>query len=75
MATWDDSESEKEDSDEEQANIALMETTTDLEGSEQPGDNVLSKSESDSDSEEVFSDLTHSDLEWCFSEILEKSSV
>lgn len=36
MATRDDSISEEEDSDEEQANVALMATTTDPEGSEEP---------------------------------------
>lgn len=72
MATWDDSESEEEDSDEEQANVALMATTADLEGSEEPKDNMLSELESDSGSEEIFSELSHFDLESYISEILEK---
>jgi hypothetical protein len=72
MATWDDSESEEEDFDEEKANIALMATTDDPEGSEEPKDKVLSESESDSDSEEVFSNLSRYDIESCLFEMLEK---
>ena len=45
MARWDDSEPEEEDSDEEQANVALMETTTDLEGSEELEEKVMTKLE------------------------------
>src|SRR3954470_16131621 len=53
MATWDDSDSSKSESNSEgeQANIALMATIDD--GSE---------SASDSDSEEVFSELSREDL-------------
>ncbi|KAI5404778.1 hypothetical protein KIW84_051803 [Lathyrus oleraceus] len=51
-----------------------MATTYDPKGSEEPEDMLSSKSESDSDSdyEEVFSNLSHSDLESCLSEMLEK---
>lgn len=35
MATWDDSESEEEDSDKEKVNVPLMETIDNPEGSEE----------------------------------------
>ena len=72
MATWDDSESEEEDSDEEKANVALMAATQDPTSFEEPGDKILSESESNSDYEEVFSNLSRSDFESCLSEMLEK---
>lgn len=53
MATWDNSKSEEEDSDEEQVNVTLMATTIGSEGSIEPEDKVLSESESDSNSEET----------------------
>jgi hypothetical protein len=57
MATWDDSESGSSESDsDEQANVAFMATT--------------SRSSSDEESEEVFSELSRSDLESCLSETL-----
>lgn len=37
-----------------------------------PGEKIQSESESGSDSEEVFPNLSHSKLESCLSEILEK---
>ena len=49
-----------------------MKTTGDPEGSKEPEDRVLSKSEFDSDSEKVFSNLSRSDIESCLSEMLEK---
>ena len=51
MATWDDSESSEaeSDSEDEHANLAFMETTTD-------------DSASESETEEVFSDLTRTEL-------------
>ena len=52
MATWNDLESEEEDYDEEKVNVSLMATIDDPKGSEEQEDKVLSKSESDSDSEE-----------------------
>ena len=56
MATWDDSESGSSESDsDEQANVAFMATTS---------------SSSDEESEEVFSELSRSDLESCLSETL-----
>ncbi|XP_050889632.1 uncharacterized protein LOC127094916 [Lathyrus oleraceus] len=60
MATWDDYESEasESDSEEEQANVALMDTTSG------------SSSKRESDSEEVFSDFSRSNLEACLSESL-----
>ncbi|XP_050899820.1 uncharacterized protein LOC127106581 [Lathyrus oleraceus] len=72
MATWDDSESKGEDSDEEKTNVALMATTEDRISSEEPYDKVSSESKSDSDSEEVFSNLSRYDIEICLSKILEK---
>src|SRR3954465_9602203 len=61
MATWDDSESESElDSEGEQANFALMATMDD--GSE---------STSESDSEEVFSELSRDELVSSLTELLE----
>lgn len=58
MATWDDSESDASESDfeEEYTNVAFMATTSG------------SSSEKESDSEEVFSDFSCSDLESCLSE-------
>ena len=59
MATQDDSGSDSSESDsEEQANVALMATTS------------RNTSDGESDSEEVFSDLSRSDLESCLSETL-----
>jgi chromosome segregation ATPase len=56
MATWDDSESESSESDsEEQANVAFMATT------------YGNSSDGESDPQEVFSDLSRSDLESCLS--------
>src|SRR4051812_27612088 len=61
MATWDDSESESEsDSEGEQANFALMATVDD--GSE----SIL-----ESDSEEVFSELSRDELVSSLTELLE----
>lgn len=65
-------EEESKDSDEEQAIVALMATTTDPESSEEPKDKMLSESESDYDFEEVFSKPSRFDLESCVSEMLEK---
>lgn len=72
MAKWDESKSEEEDSDEEKANVALMETIDDQEGFEEPKDKVMKELESESESEEVFFELSRSDLEFCLSKILEK---
>ncbi|XP_050895080.1 uncharacterized protein LOC127101651 [Lathyrus oleraceus] len=72
MATWDDSESQEEDYDEEKENVAFRETTYDLEGYEEPKDKVLIELESSSDFEEVFSNLSRSGLECCLSELLER---
>lgn len=72
MATWDNSKLEEEDYDEERVNVALMAITADPEGSEEPEDKVLSESESDSNYEEVFSKLSHSNLDSCLSEMLKK---
>ncbi|KAI5398607.1 hypothetical protein KIW84_064104 [Lathyrus oleraceus] len=59
MATWDNSGSDSSESDsEEQANVTLMATTS------------RNASDGESDSEEVFSDLSHSDLESCISKTL-----
>ena len=44
MATWDDSESSKDDSEEEKANMALMTCT------KAPAEKIQSESESESDS-------------------------
>lgn len=57
METWDDSESEASEpaSKEEQANVAFMAITSG------------SSSERESNSEEVFSEFSHSDLEACLS--------
>ena len=63
MATWDDLESEEEDFDEETTNVALMVTTKDPTSSEEPEDKALSELESDSDLEEVFSNLSRSYIE------------
>src|SRR3954470_11900760 len=61
MATWDDSESESEsDSEGEQANFALMATEDDG-----------SKFTSESDSEEVFSELSREELVSSLTELLE----
>ena len=59
MATWDDSESSEveTDSEDERANLAFMATTAD-------------DSASDSESEEVFSELTRNELEDSLSELL-----
>ena len=72
MDTWDDLEYEEEDSDGEKANVALMAITKGPTSSEEPEDKVLSESESDSDYEVVFSNLSRSDIEICVSEMLEK---
>ena len=72
MATWDDSESEEEDSDEGKANVAPMATTEDTTSSEEPKDMVLSKSKSDFDYEEVFSNLSNSNIESYLSRMLKK---
>ena len=60
MATWDDSRSDasESDSEEEQENVAFMATTSG------------SSSEKEYDPEEVFSNLSRSDLESCLSETL-----
>ena len=52
MVTWDDSDTSEADSesDDERANIALMENITE--------DNEASESESESDTKEVFHDFT-----------------
>src|SRR3954465_4122319 len=60
MATWDES---KDDSEDEQANCALM--ATEVDGSE---------STSESDSEEVFSELTRDELVSGLTELLESKS-
>src|ERR1044072_8682346 len=68
MVTWDDSESEGEDSDEEQAAIALMAITEAGSEVDQP-----SEVESDSDEEnEVFSSFTPSELKASLLEMMEK---
>lgn len=59
METWDDSE-------EEQGNVALTAST------KAPNKKIQSELESESDSEEVFPNLSCSKLESCLSEILEK---
>lgn len=69
MATWDDSEASEDDSEEEQAHMALMgniEAFDDESRSE-------SGSESDLDPNEVFSNLTCSEVESCLTEILENT--
>ena len=60
MESWDDSESDpsESDSEEEQANVTFMATISG------------SSSENKSDSKEVFSDFSRSDLESCLSESL-----
>ena len=61
MATWDDSDSEEVESDEEHGNIALMAKTGREVLSE---DELISDEESDSDDDrEVLSSLSHSELE------------
>src|SRR4051812_17022747 len=62
METWDDSDSSESDSEDEQGNIALM-ATMDAE--------LKSTSESDSDSEEVFSNLSRDELASSLAETLE----
>ncbi|XP_058776384.1 uncharacterized protein LOC131650702 [Vicia villosa] len=73
MATWDDSDSEEEDFKEEQANVAPMDEANTSE--------VISESElttddeSDSDDEQkVFSSLSRTKLESCFSKICKRYS-
>jgi hypothetical protein len=59
MATWDDSESDSSESDaDEQANVAFMATTS------------RNSSDEESESEEVFTELSRSELESCLSETL-----
>lgn len=53
MSTWDDSDSSEDDSEKEQANVAFM-TGTEL---------LESKSDSESESENIFSQLTFTELE------------
>lgn len=62
MATRDDSESLEDDSEEEQACMALMASSEAYDYG----------SESNSDSNVVFSNLTHSEVESCLTEIFEK---
>lgn len=62
MDTWDDSESLEDDFEEEQVHMALM-------ASSKSSD---SRSELDSDSNEVFSNLNHSEVESCLTKILER---
>lgn len=66
MAAWDDSKSSEDDSEEEKANVALMACTNAL------GKTIQSESESESNFEEVFSELSYSKLESSLSEVLEK---
>src|SRR3954465_8527621 len=65
MATWDDSDSsdQESDSEDEQANIALMATI-----------HAGEVSTSDLDSDEVFSELTREDLVSSLSKLLEANS-
>lgn len=67
MATWDDSESPEGDFEEEQANMALMESTeaSDFDSGLESG------SESESYFNEVLYNLTRSEVEFCLTEILE----
>lgn len=65
METWDDSESLEDDFKEERANTTLKASTEEFESE--------SNSESDLDSDEVFSHLTRSELESSLYEILQKS--
>lgn len=62
MDTWNNSEGSEDDCEEEHTYMALMDN---LEASD-------SISESDSDSNEVFSNLTRSEVKSCLTEILEK---
>ncbi|XP_050897860.1 uncharacterized protein LOC127104736 [Lathyrus oleraceus] len=66
MATWDDSKSLGDDFEEEQANMALMACT------KAPIETIQLESESESDSEEIFTELTRSELESSLSEVLDK---
>lgn len=67
MATWDDSESLEDDSEEEKANVALMTCT------KAPTETTQSELVSESYSEEVFFEISRSKLESCLSENLEKN--
>lgn len=49
-----------------------MDTTADPEGSEELEEKMLSESKLDSDSEEMFFELSRSDLYSCLSKILQK---
>lgn len=63
MDTWDDSKSSEDDSEEEQANVALMACT------KAPAETI--QSEPELDYEEVFPKLSRSELEFSLSEVLE----
>src|ERR1044072_6921563 len=68
MATWDDSESEEEDSDEVRAAVALMASS-----GAKSDDILTSEAESDSDEEdEVLSPFSPHELKACLLEMMEK---
>lgn len=64
MSTQDDSKSSKDDFEEEKANVTLMACTKD------PNEKIQSKSESESDFEEVFVELSHFELEPSLSKVM-----
>ena len=69
MATWDDSESEDEASDEEHANVALMANASDYVSES----GLTTDDESDSDDEaEVMASLSRPKLESSFSEVMKR---
>ena len=61
METWDESYSEGLDSNEEHANVAFMDTASER-----------NTSKTDPDSKEVFSELSHAELELCLPESLSR---
>lgn len=65
MATWGDPKSSEDDSEEEQANVTLMAYT------EAHAETI----ESELDSEEISSELSHSKFESYFLEVLEKYRI
>ena len=71
MLTWDDSESEEEDFDEEHANVALMAKTSTSEVISEC--ELTTDDESDSDNEtKVFYFHSRNELDSCLSEVMEK---
>lgn len=66
MATWDDSKSSEYDFEEEKANMVSMACT------KSPTEMIQSESKFESNSEEVFSELSCYDLEYSLSKVMEK---